>query len=638
MPDIALPDADAADLDAHAPLLARFLADLGDTLDQLTTAGLAHPDPDLHDELEALADRARRLTLTTADAALTALAAAIAAIRAAAPPGQIAPPPLTHAAADATQRLVAWRRLYTRALTLQRVEAHLAAEALITRGERPPRPSEPTASLRAWPIGLALNGDRLTLHALDLSTGGRVTIHDRVTDLDPRDPHGRPAISRLFQSAWPLTRVLTALIDFDDHPVGRAHGGPLFGPAFRAVPRLAPLAPGLRPPPLPDATPQDLDRLRRVVQLTLTLERRPDGLAFTHHGAPLDLEASDTLTLNAHKHLARAGASRAPLTVILAPTAAEPRVIAALDHDDDLDHQGRIYPATDPTAIRLTPAALSRRLLAAAPDPFTRALAALHGGADRRALDAALAALRAPGLDAAHDAALIHPLTATETEPDPDIAALIDHTLHLGALPPRDITPTDLEPLLARAPTRADTLTPAHLYRALALAPHHGGLEPRRPLLLTLFAARYAGELPDLDPYDIATRALLLAELSREAAEADEAHGEDPLPEADILAPAREYLAAHLEDLHRDAPLPPLMALHALATTRAALHPPAPGPLLAPLMAWPQPSRKTPPGIAPHRLAHAIADALCDLDHRPRRAAEALLLAHAAGISHWFVG
>lgn len=66
MPDIALTDADAADLDAHAPLLARFLADLGDTLDQLTTAGLAHPDPDLHDELDTLADRARRLTLTTA--------------------------------------------------------------------------------------------------------------------------------------------------------------------------------------------------------------------------------------------------------------------------------------------------------------------------------------------------------------------------------------------------------------------------------------------------------------------------------------------------------------------------------------------------------------------------------------------
>jgi hypothetical protein len=49
-------------------------------------------------------------------------------------------------------------------------------------------------------------------------------------------------------------------------------------------------------------------------------------------------------------------------------------------------------------------------------------------------------------------------------------------------------------------------------------------------------------------------------------------------------------------------------------------------------------SRKAAEGIAPLRLAHAIADALLDLDRQPRRAAEALLVASAAGIGRWFVG
>lgn len=660
----AITETDAADLIDHGPLLARFVADLGEALDQITIAGLAHPDPDVPDDLARLADRAARLHLATADAGLRALGAALIAVRAAAPPGELASPELTRAAADATQRLVTWRRLFARAFALERVEGRLAAEALVARGERPPRPTEPTASLRAWPLGFTLRDERLTITALDLATGGRVTIHDRVSDLDPLDPLGKPVISRLLQAAVPIARMMATLFDFDEHPVGRAHGGPLFGPAFRAVPRLTAIAPGLRPPPLPETNVAELERLRRPVQVTLCVERRPDGVAWTLDGAVVELEQTEVLALSAQKLLARAGAAAVELSVVLGPGgdsgATACRVLAAVDVDPDLDHdpdaETRIYPAHDPTIFRLGPAALFRRATAAvagldATDAaFVRTVAALHGGVDRGTVAGLIEGWRAPqpGLDAAFDAALLRRLTGAVADPaaEAQAVALVDDALVIGALSPRAVSLDALEALLGRPAMRGDGITGAHLFSALWLGLDLGLLPDRRSALLTLFAARYAGELRDPDPYDVAVRALLLAELSREAAEADEANGEEPLDEDAVLTPAREFFGAHLVDLGGDKPLPPLMALHALATTHALLHPPGPSPLMAPLMAWGKASsmpsrvasRKAAEGIAPLRLAHAIADALLDLDRQPRRAAEALLVASAAGLGRWFVG
>ncbi|MEZ4437413.1 MAG: hypothetical protein R3F65_33890, partial [bacterium] len=585
MSDAALDDApvsegDAADLVEHGPLIARFLIDLGEALDALVVAGLAHPDPDLPIEGRALADRARRLGLAGAADHLDALAATLDAVRAAAPPGRIAPLLLTRAAVDATQRLVAWRRVFAHAFALQRVDGRLAAEALEARGLRPPRPPEAVATVRMVPIGLHLRGDRLTLHGLDLATGGRVTARDRLSDLDPLDPLGRPVISRLFQAAVSLRAVLSGLVDFTDHPVGRAHGGPLFAPAFRAVPSVVPLAPGLRAPTPPPVEARALDRLRRPVTTTVRVERRIDGVAVVdpERGETVEFEASDLLDLNLAKLLARAGRAAASLTVVLAPAAGPPRVIAAIEGDDDED--ARAWPAHDPLAFRFTGPALMRRADAVTGDPVdTRwlcALAALLAGDDDR-LDALLDDWRGPqpGLDAAFRAAVLRRLTATPPAPDATAQAevMLDDALLLAAMDPADIAPGALAALLGRPPLRGEGVDGRALFRALWLGLDRGLLAERRGALLTVFAARYAGELGALEPHDIAARTIVLAELSREAAEADEANGEEPMSDDEILAPAREYLGAHLADLGGEAPLPSLMALHAYGTAYAIAHP-----------------------------------------------------------------
>lgn len=634
-------EGDAADLVEHGPLIARFLVDLGEALDQLVVAGLAHPDPDLPPEARALAERARRLGLASAADHLDALAATLDAVRAAAPPGRVAPPPLTRAAVDATQRLVAWRRVFAHAFALQRVDGRLAAEALEARGLRPPRPPEAVATVRMAPIGLHLRGDRLTIHGLDLATGGRVTARDRLSDLDPLDPLGRPVISRLFQAAISLRAVLSGLVDFTDHPVGRAHGGPLFAPAFRAVPTVVALAPGLRAPAPPPVDARALDRLRRPVTVTVRVERRVDGVCVVDpdRGEPIELEPSEVLDLNLAKLLARAGCAAASLTMVLAPAAGPPRVIAALDPTDD--DEAQTWPAHDPLAFRFTGPALMRRAEAAAGDPidtrWLRALAALLAGDDDR-LDALLDDGRGPqpGLDAAFRAAVLRRLTATP--PDAAAAAqaegMLDDALLLAAMDPAEVAPGALAALLGRAPLRGEGVDGRALFRALWLGLDAGLLAERRGALLTVFAARYAGELGALEPHDVAARTIVLAELSREAAEADEANGEEPMSDDEILAPAREYLGAHLADLGGEAPLPSLMALHAYGTAYAIAHPARDGMPLMPLMASGEASGD---GIAPVRLARAVADALLDMDARPGRAGDALLVAAAAGLHGWFV-
>ncbi len=644
-------EGDAADLVEHGPLIARFLVDLGEALDQRVVAGLAHPDPDLPIEGRALADRARRLGLTGAADHLDALAATLDAVRAAAPPGRIAPPPLTRPAVDATQRLVAWRRVFAHAFALQRVDGRLAAEALEARGLRPPRPPEAVATVRMVPIGLHLRGDRLTLHGLDLATGGRVTARDRLSDLDPLDPLGRPVISRLFQAAVSLRAVVSGLVDFSDHPVGRAHGGPLFAPAFRAVPTIVPLAPGLRAPTPPPVEARALDRLRRPVTVTVRVERRIDGVMVVdpERGEPIELEASDLLDLNLAKLLARAGCTSASLTVVLAPAAGPPRVIAALDPGAFDDDDARAWPAHDPLAFRFTGPALMRRVEAVTGDPVdTRwlcTLAALLTSDDDR-LDGPLDDWRGPqpGLDAAFRAAVLRRLTATP--PDAAAAAqaevMLDDALLLAAMDPAQIAPGALAALLGRQPLRGEGVDGRALFRALWLGLDRGLLAERRGALLTVFAARYAGELGALEPHDIAARTIVLAELSREAAEADEANGEEPMSDDEILAPAREYLGAHLADLGGEAPLPSLMALHAYGTAYAIAHPDRDGMPLAPLMASQMAAGEAAgeaagDGIAPVRLARAVADALLDIEGRPGRAGDALLVAAAAGLHGWFV-
>lgn len=646
-------EADLADVAEHGALLGRFGSDLGELLDQIAVAGLAHPDPDLGEGIAALVDRARRLGLGAAAAGLAALAEAVDAVRAAAPPGALAPPALTRAAWDATQRLVAWRRLFERAVALQRVEGRLATEALVARGERPPKPALPTASARVWPLGLDLRDDRLTLVGLDVDTGGRVTVRDVVSEHDTDAPLDGTVISRLFQAAVSLRQVLGGLVVFEEHPVGRARGGPLFAPAFRAVPRRVAVSGPVAGPTLPRVGADGFDAIRDPMRADLIVERSPDGITFrlddgTAEPPAVEVERTPTLELNALKRLVEAAgpgapAVRASLPVVLGPAPGAPRVLSARDADDE-----RVFPACDPRCFTLGPAALYRRALAATDamvddsadaidGRFVRTVAALFGGASDAALDGLAEGWRGPqaGIDRLFRATLAGRLLRVTPDPalDAAVEAAIDEALLLGALPAADVPPADLAALLGRAPLRGEGLDGRAIWRALWLM-SAGGAERarvRRGALLTLFAARYAGPLREPDPHDVAARALLLAELSREAAEGEEAEGEAPLGDDEVLAPARQFLDAHLADLRpapgRPAPpLPGFGGLWALGEAHRLLYPEATPHGLAAL------------GLPRPALARAVAAALLDLDRRPLRAADGLLCAAAAGVAHWLVG
>lgn len=633
-------ETDRADLVEHAPVLARFLADLAELIDQIAVAGLAYPDADLPDSLAMVQERAARLGLARAELGLEQLRAAVTAVRDAARPGQAAPAELTRAAWDATQRLVAWLRLFERAFALQQVEARLAGQALVAQGAREARPQTPTASMQVWPLGCVIRDDRVTITGLDLATGQRVTVKDRISDFPPDAPMSRPVISRLFQAVVSLPKVLGGLIAFDDHPVGRSRGGPLFGPAFRAVPRALEIADerpvALRP--LPVATPSDLEHLRRPMQATLTVERALDGVRFWLGPTEADLERTESLELAGLKLLLRSQTRSTAVGAIIGPSAGAPRVLSAEDPEG-----GRVYPAHDPGAFPLAPATLFQRARAASAaidggthGRWLESTAALYGGAGdaaRRALHQSWLGPQ-PSLEGHYRAAIMRLLHGGSAELDAldHATALVDATLLLGALPEADVHPSDLTPLLGRTALRGEHLGGRHLFQAVWLTMELDLVDDRQAALLTLYAARYAEPMSAPDPWHIACRTLLLAELALGAAEGEVEAGEEPLSVDEILGPPRDYLEAHLDDLRpkagrgADEPLPGCAALYALADTRARL--------------WDTPRRQgllEPVGVPRLRLARAVIEALLDLDRRSADAADALLIARLAGIGGWCI-
>ncbi len=647
---------DLADLLPHGAPLRRFVGDLGELLDQIAVAGLAHPDADWAPAAEGLIERARRLGLGAAGEALAGLADAVDAARAEAPPGVLASPALTTAAWHAAQRLVAWRRLFTRELAFQRVEGQLAADALTARGERPPRATLPTASARVRPLGLSLRDDRLTILGVDVDGGHTVRVRDRISDHDPDDLLGKPVISRLFQARIGLRAVLDGLIVFEDHPVGRARGGPLFAPAFRAVPRRLD---GAFEAPLP-ALPRvnDLEDIRRPSRCRLRIERALAGVVLrAADGDAIDPDASDpdtidpdaidphtlegmpALALNLLGALLDGDGMPQPsaeLDVVLGPGPGAPRILCAFDPLDG----ARIFPGHDPRALTMSPVALYRRACAVTGDPvgarFLRTVAGLFGGAADGARATAREQWRGPlpGIDRLFRAVLGGRLVGTLSDParDDAVERAIDDALLLGALPADQIRHDALEALLGGPVARGAGVPGRAICRALWLlfTGDPAAVAARRGRMLTLYAARYA-EPGDGDAHDIAARALLLAELSRQAAADEVADGEAPLTTDEILTPARQYLDAHLADLRpapgrAPAPLPAFDGLWALGEAHRLL--------------WPDASPRGLPALGLHRptLAEAVMGALLDLERRPLRAADGLLCAAAAGIEDWLVG
>lgn len=296
--------------------LDAFLQELDEVSDQILVGGLARPTADLFASLTDLAHQADALGATTAAAQLQAIADAT--------------DPDT--AWDATQRLLAWRRLFGRRLALDRVEQRMAADAEVER-PAPVRPSGFTGRISCHGFDLDAVG-RLTLFGTDIDGGASVVVRDRVSDHDPDDPLGRPAISRLFQASISIRRLLVDLLSFEDHPFALRRGQVELAPAFRDTPAL-----------LRSHRPGD------TACCALSDARLENDGWWVPEGA---VEPTDALRLNLTK-LAFVDPD-AVVSVALRPVRGTLHVMHAFDPDG-----ARVFPAHDPALYRPVASELAAR-------------------------------------------------------------------------------------------------------------------------------------------------------------------------------------------------------------------------------------------------------------------------------------
>ncbi len=311
-----------------------FLEELGEVTDQVLVAGLARPAADLDDALEALAERADRLGVASAAAEVRALGATLRD---------------PDAAWAATQRLLSWRQLFTRALSLERVERRMAEAA-----ETEPRAARIRAqgfTGRIYCHGFSLDElGRMSLYGTDIDGGALVQLRDKLSEQDEDDPLARPVISRLFQASVDLRRVLGSLVVFEDHPFVTRRGRVELAPAFRDVPVLHALAPAFVPPDVErDEARLDVEGGWRLADGTPVVE-------------------SDALRLNLTKLAMVDREVRTPVAVRV--SGEDHHVLHATDAADE-----RVFPTHDPALFGLTTAWLQERAQDHA-DPRLRAACA----------------------------------------------------------------------------------------------------------------------------------------------------------------------------------------------------------------------------------------------------------------------
>jgi len=293
--------ADAADV---------FVEGLDEVLEQILVAGLARPPAGLADDLAELAVRADAVGVRNAADGLRALRSALHD---------------PDAGWAATQRLLCWRDLFTRSLTLDRVEDHMAKAAEV-------EPTSPRRRAgftgRVFCHGFAFDEvGRLTLYATDIDGGADVVVADRLSDHDPDDLLGRPAISRLLQASVSVRRVVDGLLCFEDHPFATRRGRVELAPAFREIPVVRDVAPGFE---APDAVEHTVARLDERGWLL------PDGTP---------LFESEVLRLNLTK--LRIHDAHFACPVALRAAGGEAHLLHAIDPDE-----GRVFPAHDPALFR----------------------------------------------------------------------------------------------------------------------------------------------------------------------------------------------------------------------------------------------------------------------------------------------
>lgn len=639
---------DLASVAGSGRIVDLFLSDIGEALRQVCVAGLSFPTPELPDTLAALGERARALGLLSSFETISRLRAYIAAT--------LAEPDLerrhVHArgAWEQTQKLIAWQRLYRAEHDLLMVQSRLSAEA---SGEQLSRAEGfKTATLSVWPLGVDLSPTgKLLIFGRDIDQGRTVVLADHLAEHSAEDPLGAAAISRMFQDVIELRKVLGSVIRLEDHPVVERANSLLFRPAFKAVPKLRPVADKFKPPKLgpfdlsADAPPEGVGVLDVKVQRSSGRTRMTSGKESIDVQNPL-------LKLSFTKLMLREQTQSLDLRLVVV---AHDDALQVLSTETELD--GRVFPAHDTTVFRTSAALLQSRAdhapLAegAVAHLFLRTAAHALGGSKPEqvgALKTQVADATARSLDEAYRLSLCFMLLGLPLPPERVRGFIEDAVLLLTTA----ASAIDLE-VLARVLGRpsgsvslADTreVDGAMAYRAVFMADQAGLFEELRPLFIALYNDLYKGELKNPQVGDVCARALLVAgltdgkgEIATDADdEGDDGDDDEGKPRPAVEA-ALKFFNAHLDDFApkktttKSKPLPEPIELLQLGDTLAYLQgAPRLGPTLLALR------------LPPFKLEQACVEALLEwlvvaspepLSKRAVIAADNLLVSIARGFS-----
>lgn len=570
--------ADISEVGASGVLLKRFLSDMGEALRQVFVAGLSYPDPELPEELLALAERARRHGLPGAMERLLKLKVWIEGIGA--HTDSATRFMYTQGAWGETQKLVSWLRLFSVEFDFMVIASNLTTDST-GDDTRKREKAYPTATMRVWPLGIERQGSGMILiFGQDTETGEFVILRDQLAEYDRDNLLQGKAISRLFQEAVSLEGVMRGLIRLEDHPVVKRKKVHLFRPAFRTAPTLLGVADNFVPPALPAYEEGKTDGPARHTVNVLYRSGRQ------YWDSPSPVETSDLVRLNVTKLLAREQVRTMDLDLVVRPHEDGLRILSLTTEVD-----GRQLITLDPTPYRLSVESIAANARATADalagdrappmmGALLQATAYMFGGAkpeDVDALKASLDGIVCKGLDEHYGLALVqHLLGAEPTASQADqMMQVAKDTITLLTLDPSDPIPlAPLRHVFGRTASSGDLelLDDIHIYQALWMIRQIDKVADIGPEL-TALKKRYAKKLNHPTPGLICARALTLAFASEHLKK--EADREKALEQAQI------FLASHIADLgttrigrrrsRTTMAFPELLELFQLADSRALI-------------------------------------------------------------------
>ncbi|MFN3197384.1 MAG: hypothetical protein ACE366_03030 [Bradymonadia bacterium] len=566
---------DISEVGVSGMLLKRFLADTEEALRQVFVAGLSYPDPELPDELVALAERARRHGLPGAMERLLRLKVWVEGINS--HPDTASRFLYTQGAWQETQKLVSWLRLFSIEFDFMVIESNLTTDST-GDDTRKREKAYPTATMRVWPLGIETQGSGMILiYGQDAETGAFVILRDQLAEFKRDNLFLGKSISRLFQEAVQLDGVLSSLIRLENHPVVKRKKVHLFRPAFRTAPTLLGVADNFVPPAL---QAYEEDKTEGPATLTSKVLYRSGR---QYWDTPTPIETSDLVRFNVTKLLAREQQRMMDLDLVVRPHEDSLRILSLTTEID-----GRRFITLDPTPYRLSTNALAsnanetaKALADDGAPPMIGALlqatAYMFGGASGSAKDDLrdrLSDIQCVGLDEFYGLGLARFLLGAEpsdAEKD-EILEVARATFTIATLSPGDHVPLKaLRKVLGRPASSGDVelVEDLHVYQALWLVEQIGKLDDITSELAAL-KKRYSKKISSPTPGLVCARALTTAFAGR-AKDPDKA-----------METALTFLNGHLGDLghtrtgrrrrsRTTMAFPELLELFQLADTRAQL-------------------------------------------------------------------